>query len=259
VKRFVGRPGAGAATEAAARVAPELAPLSRERLLTMLDAGRAVRVAADMLARTGDNAVSEVLRGQGPFYEWDHYPKGDVYDHVTHAQFYYHAHPPAERPGEHGHFHTFLRPRGMPPGIAPAPVPDAPAAADPDAALCHLVAIGMDFDGRPVSLFATNRWVTGETWYRAEDAIRMLDFFAVDHARPSWPVNRWITSLVALFKPTIEDLLRRRDAAVADFAAAHPGENAYEARALNVLAEAPIAVERQIAAVEAALAALPQA
>ena len=247
-----------AAAPAADGFAPDLSRLSRERLETMLDAGRALRVAEDVLARTGDNVVSEVLRGQGTFYEWEHYPKGDVYDHVTHAQYYYHAHPAAERPAEHGHFHTFLRPGGMPPGIAPAPVPDAPAgAADPDATLCHLVAIGMDFHGRPVSLFATNRWVTGETWYRAEDDVRMLDFFAVDQARPSWPVNRWITSLMALFKPTAEILLRRRDAAIAAFAAAHPNENPFEARALNVLAEAAISVAAQIAAVEAALAASP--
>ena len=58
-----------------------------------------------VLAKTGDNVVSEVLRGVETFYEWEHYPPDDVYDRETHAQFYYHAHPPGERSfAEHGHF-----------------------------------------------------------------------------------------------------------------------------------------------------------
>lgn len=239
-----------------AKPSPDLVGLGRARLDAMREGGRAVLAATAELARAGDNPVSALLAGQGAFYEWDHYPKGDVYDPATGAQYYYHAHPAGERPGEHGHFHAFLRPRGMPPGIAPAPVPDRPDGAAADAALCHLVAIGMDFDGRPAALFATNRWVTGETWYRAEDAIAMLDRFAVDRAPPSPAVNRWITGLVALFRPTIAGLLAARDDALAAWQAAHPGANAYEARDLNVVAEAAISVADQIAAVEAARAAL---
>ena len=33
----------------------------------------------------------------------------------------------------------------------------------------------MDGWGEPIGLFATNRWVTGETWYPAGAVIRMLD------------------------------------------------------------------------------------
>ncbi|HSR70967.1 MAG TPA: hypothetical protein VLL72_01180, partial [Kiloniellales bacterium] len=81
----------------------------------MAEAGRAVVEAHRVLARTGDNVVGELLRDHDTFYEWDHYPPGDVYDRESHAQYYYHAHPPEQRfPGEHGHFHTFLRPKGMP-------------------------------------------------------------------------------------------------------------------------------------------------
>jgi hypothetical protein len=47
--------------------------------------------------KTVDNIVGEVLRGHGVFREWDHYPPDDVFDAVTHAQFYYHAHPPGQR------------------------------------------------------------------------------------------------------------------------------------------------------------------
>src|SRR3546814_7453899 len=63
-----------------------------------------------VLAKTGDNLVGELLKNNGTFYEWDHYPPGDVYDHETHGQYYYHAHAADQRfDGEHGHFHTFVR------------------------------------------------------------------------------------------------------------------------------------------------------
>ena len=232
--------------------AVRFASLGRARLETMLDAGREVRNCMRVLAKDGANVVAELLRDAPSFYEWDHYPKGDVYDRATHAQYYYHAHPEHERPSEHGHFHTFLRSAGMPRGIKPLPIPGAAPAAS-NAALSHLVAIGMDRFGQPVSLFATNRWVTDETWYRAEDVIRMLDFFEVDLAHPSWPVNRWISAMVPLFRPQIEWLMKRRDEAVAAWLKKKPRTRVYEDRGLNVASEMAIDVERQIAAVEQAL------
>ena len=91
--------------------------LPRARLEAMAEAAEVVVDCHRVLAKSGENMVSELLRGIETFYEWDHYPEGDIYDHETHSQYYYHAHPKEERPGEHGHFHTFLRPKGMPKGI----------------------------------------------------------------------------------------------------------------------------------------------
>jgi hypothetical protein len=141
----------------------------------------------------------------------------------------------------------------MPKGVKPAAIPGLAPPADANAALSHLVAIGMNRFGRPVSLFTTNRWVTDETWYRAGDVIRMLDFFEVDLAHPSWPVNRWISAMIPLFRPQIESLLKRRDEAVAAWQKKKSHVNAYEDRALNIASEMAIDVERQIAAVEQAL------
>jgi hypothetical protein len=78
-----------------------------------------------------------------------------------------HAHDKKDRPGEHGHFHTFMRGGGMPAGIEPAPLPDFEPKSDPHDLVCHLIAVSMDRSGWPIGLFATNRWVTGETWYAA--------------------------------------------------------------------------------------------
>lgn len=231
--------------------------LSRAELAAMCDAGAEILACQRVLAKTGDNVVSEVLRGQGTFFEWNHYPLGDVYDSDTHSQYYYHSHPESERaPGEHGHFHTFLRPLGMPPGIRPVPVADFIRPANPNDAVSHLVGISMDRAGQPIRLFTTNRWVTGETLYAAEDVVRMLDRFAIDHARPSWPVNRWITAMIRLFRPEIAELLRRRDEILAERQAAWPRRNVLDDHGLAVTSEMEISVSDRIAAVERELRAV---
>lgn len=227
----------------------DFASLSRSRLEAMAAAGEEVVECIRVLAKTGDNLVSELLRGHETFYEWSHYPPGDVYDAESHAQFYYHAHPQHERSGEHGHFHTFLRANGIPPSIRPAPIPDYARPVDPNDDLTHLVAISMNSVGLPIRLFATNRWVTGETWYRAEDVCLMVDRFVVDHAQPSWPVNRWIGAMMQLFHPQIVTLLRARDDRIGEWAAARPGVNVYEDRELEIAAALDIDIDAQIAAV----------
>lgn len=242
--------------EAAVKPEVDLSGLSRDRLEQMAAAGQEVLEVHRVLAKTGDNVVGEVLRGQGTFFEWDHYPKGDVYDAETHSQYYYHAHAVDQRfPGEHGHFHTFLRPKGMPEGLRPAKVPDFTPPADPNDALSHIIAISMDKFGLPFRLFTVNRWVTGEVWYAAEDVVAMLDHFMIDHARPSWPVNRWVSAMVCLFRPQIEELIRKRDLTVADWQDQHPDRNVYEDRELEVTSFVDIAIDQQAQAVTRALEA----
>lgn len=120
-------------------------------------------------------------------------------------------------------------------------------------ALAHLVAISMDEFGKPVSLFTINRWVTDETWYAADDVIAMLDRFVVDLARPSWPINRWITAMVDLFRPQIEALIVDRDAVVSR-RADQTGEEVFDDHALEVTAVRPIDIDRQLDAIAEALA-----
>ena len=234
--------------------AVELDQLATEDLELMVEAGRQAVEIYRVLAKTGDNVVGELLRGYETFYEWDHYPKGDVYDRETHAQYYYHAHVVEQRfPNEHGHFHTFVRPKGMPPGIKPADVPERVEKEDPNDELSHLIAIAMTGDGFPFRLFSTNRWVTGETWYRAKDVCVLLDYFEIDHAQPSWPANRWISAMIRLFKPQIAELLHARDRAVEDWARHRPGSDVFEDRDLEVTAYMEVSVEDQVRAISKAL------
>lgn len=211
----------------------------------MADAAAEVRECRRLLAKTAHNLVGEVLRGDGTFTEWNHYPTGDVYDPESHAQYYYHAHPRDSRPfEEHGHFHLFLRARGMPARVRAVVGGDLPPS---DAgALTHLVAISMDRFGEPVRLFTTNRWVTGGTWYRAGDVVRMLDLFAVEVVRPNLVVNRWMTAMVRLFRPEIEMLLVERDRTIDAWGRDHREADALEDRRLDVTSMLEISVETQI-------------
>jgi hypothetical protein len=148
-----------------------------------------------------------------------------------------------------------MRGGGMPEGVAPAPLPDFEPKSDKHDLVCHLIAISMDRPGWPSGLFTTNRWVTVETWYAAHDVSAMLDRLDVRMGKPSWPVNRWLTQILVLFRPQIEALLQERDARVLAWQREHPEvENIYEDRRLEVTSQMAISVEAQVGALEKALA-----
>jgi hypothetical protein len=233
-------------------VAPDLSVLSIARLQTMRLAGLEIMECYRVLKKAGMNVVGEVLRdtlNKGEtFYEFNHYPEDDVYDRDTHAQYYYHAH--RGEVGEHGHFHAFLRPKGMPAGVAPIDYPATDPWPQGNEALSHLVAIAMDSYGYPTGLFTTNRWVTAEAWYPAEQVIRMLDRFVIDHAFPSLPVNRWISAMFVLYRPHIEALLKQRDETVWAWAAEHPSADVFEDRKLDITSQIGVSVEDTLSRIE---------
>jgi hypothetical protein len=200
--------------------------------------------------------------------DWRHYPDGEVYDPATHVQYFYHRHPrsgggAAAEPVEHGHFHLFLRGEAIPHGTTPLLLPEAAVANAPvprqSAPLkrggrdevCHVVAIAVDAAGEPVRLFTTNRWVTGETWYRADDMIGLLDRFRLASGDPSALLNRWLEAMVRLFQPEIAVLLRNRDQAVMDWRVRWPRRNAFEDTRLEIASNFAIDLEARLAAVEA--------
>lgn len=226
-------------------------PLFCPKLEAMLMAGQEILECYRLLTKTGDNVVGELIRGHETFYERNHYPEGDVYDPKTHSQYYYHAH--RDDREEHGHFHTFLRPKGMPSDIRPVPLADFKPHEGGNAALSHLIAISMDVHGYPTGLFTTNRWVTGEVWYAEKDVCRMVEIFEMNQAYPSWPVNRWVTAMLQLFQTEIFDLLSQRDAAVKAWEQSHPDRNIYEDRELEVTSEIDISVDDKLYQLETLL------
>lgn len=183
-----------------------------------------------VLAKSGSNVLLETLREASSVAAWEHFPPGDVFDPETGAQWYYHSHPPREGEAEHGHFHCFVRPEG---------------AAGP---IHHLVAVGVDAYGRLVRLFTVNQWVVGDQWLDAEATIALLPRFDLHFARPSYLVNRWLTSVLALYASEIEELVRKRDAALAAHEAAlGGGQDARADRALEVMSELGVNLRRTAA------------
>jgi uncharacterized protein DUF6969 len=255
----------------------DFARLSRAALEAMAAAGRALADCQRAMIAAGTSPLGLALQGAGPVYEWRHYPEGDIYDSASHAQYFYHAHPAGERQagsgGEHGHFHTFLRARGMPPGVSPlvmpefavadnpaapkAPlVPSAPRTAEGEPAdpWSHLVAIALDSSGAALRFFTTNRWVTGETWYPAADVARMLDRFALAAGPPTPLLNCWIAAMLTLYRPQLGALLAQRDAAVMDWRRRRRAKvHVLDDRRLEVTSVLAIDVEGQIERVDAAL------
>ncbi|MBI2585135.1 MAG: hypothetical protein HYW28_04570 [Rhodospirillales bacterium] len=229
-----------------------LRELPATELEAMAAAGERVLECHRVLAKSGSNVVAEVLRGQGTFYEFDHYPAGDVYDPETHSQYYYHSH----REGEHGHFHTFLREKGMPEDCRPVPQSEADFMTERDDKLSHLIAISMNRAGFPIRLFTTNRWITADNWYTADDVTKMLNRFEMDLAWPSWPVNIWVTAMLRLFRPQIVELVRERDAAVAKWQKKHPDVDAFEDRGCDITSVRTISVAAQIKRINEALMAV---
>jgi hypothetical protein len=212
----------------------------------MADAGvKVVDCVRDLHAR-GSNLVTEVLRGGGDFTQWEHYPPDDVHDPESHAQYYFHAHPPEDREvRDYGHFHTFMRAEGMLGRSRRTDVKDTLAAADNNA-LSHLIAISMSPMGMPERLFTTNRWVTGETWYRAAHVIAVLDRFIIDLDHPSRLVNEWLSAMFVLFRPKIEELLIERDRVILQWQSDHIDTDAFEDRRLEIVSSVEISLYSQI-------------
>lgn len=204
----------------------------------LADAAAEVIDCMRVLGKSGTSLVREAVGG-ADFIELAHYPPGDVIDRETHSQAYFHAHPPSPaRAADFGHFHCFLRRPALPAAAAPLALPGNPAERAAEAVTAHLVAVSMDAHGRPTALFTTNRWVTDEVLYDAETLIAALPGFALDLALPSWPVNRWLTAMVVLYRDEIASLLRERDAALASV---DP-----EDRAVEVLSQRPLDLDGRL-------------
>jgi len=220
---------------------------SRETLLRMANAGvKAVACIGNLHTRRS-NLVIDVLRGSGDFTEWDHYPPDDVRDPKSGAQYYFHAHPPDERDDpDYGHFHLLMRSKGMPSGIRAGEMSDFVSPASDNDALSHLIAISMTPAGLPERLFTTNRWVTGEVWHRAADLISMLNRFVIDLDHPSRLLNDWLTAMVVLFRPQIEELLIERDRVILQWQADHADTDVFEDRRLEIASSTRISLHNQI-------------
>ena len=175
-----------------------------------------------LLAKSGENVLRETLR-DAPVTAWEHYPAGDVFDPESGGQWYYHCHLPPADAVEHGHFHCFVRPDG------------------PKGPVHHLIAVGVDAYGKLHRLFTVNQWVVGDNWLDAEPSIALLPRFDMQLAKPSYLVNRWLTAILTQYQPEIEQLIRKRDVAIAAHAIRGDLEAARQNRDYEVMSSLLIA------------------
>jgi hypothetical protein len=222
-----------------------LSTLTTEDLMRLAVAGQIFTTCQTALFAGRTSPISRIAKNVRSLNRDTHYPEGDVYDQETASQYYFHSHRHANE--EHGHFHTFLRARAIPAGIRPAPYGGRAKRPIGRDAVCHLIAVSTDTEGHPTSLFTTNRWVTGESFYAAHDVIALLPLFRITRETPCQTTNAWLTALIQLFAPQIAMLLRARDARILAWKAEHPKCDAFEDRNLEVTSSIAINPQLQIA------------
>lgn len=226
----------------------DLSELSDATILAMHAAAGEASAAMHAAHRANSNVVWDFLRFEKEVAPERHYPDDNAFDPESGSQYYYHMH----RPGEHGHFHCFIMHDGLPETAEPVPDQDLhlrdPGFTDPFA---HLIAISMDEFGHPKGLFTTNRWVTQEVIYPADQIIALLDRFRIDHTFPAWSTNRWLTAMIVLFRPQIESLIRAREATFGALREAHPDRVVYEDTDNEILSFAKIDIAEHSGAVAA--------
>ncbi|WP_328804713.1 DUF6969 family protein [Noviherbaspirillum galbum] len=199
------------------------------------------------LAKKGEHLLGNLLDGTPP-RQWAHYPEADAIDQSGGYQWFYHSHSPADREvtSEHGHIHLFARKplwgRRLRLGSEGA-----------FAMLCgnpqenpetrHLVGLGFDAKGIPISLFTVNSWVTGDLMLGADLTLELLQSINLNTGHAD--IDTVIESVVRLCAPELQELLRRRD----EVLRRHQGPDKLFDQSLELLSEVHIDLDKKLATV----------
>ncbi len=197
------------------------------------------------LAARGEHLLQGLLAGRPPT-QWQHYPGDDAIDASSGYQWFYHSHSPEDRPGatEHGHFHLFARrPLWSRRLQSKAEKAFAAMTGEPRKAVPkrHLLTIGLDAKGLPISLFTVNSWVTGDLMLSAATTARLLDDMRLDTGYPR--IDAVLECVIALCADEIREVLEARDAALSNW----PAEGVLEDTRLELLSERAIALDDKLA------------
>lgn len=212
-----------------------------------------VKAASDLLgvyvglAERGAHLLDNLLAGAPPV-QWERLPADDAVDSADRYQWFYHSHAPEDRAAdsEHGHVHLFAR-RALWKGLPATPDERAfrkfcghPRS---DAGTRHLLAIGLDSKGLPISVFTVNSWVTGDLMLGAEHTARLLSEIELDTGHPD--IDRMIVSVVRLCSAEIRRVVAQRD----EMLATREPRDVLEDRSLEVLSETSLDIDSRIASV----------
>ncbi|TDN87444.1 hypothetical protein EV677_2964 [Herminiimonas fonticola] len=221
-----------------------------QQISHMQSAAEALLACYAELAADKSHLLSEILDDSVP-RQWAHYPDDDVIDHAGGYQFFYHSHSPEDRDAtaEHGHFHVFARQdvhgTGVDPNAEQEFLKRLNGELPADANTIHLLCVALDAKGVPTALFTVNRWVTGDHLLSAETTLRLLSGFSV-HTQHELRISKWLTALLALFRPQIEQLLMERDKALWKLAEKRRKSGLLEDKSVELLSSIPIDIDLQI-------------
>jgi hypothetical protein len=214
----------------------------------LTEAGRRLLAVYARLAHRGEHLLAPLLAGAPPL-QWRHYPEHDAVDTEGGFQWFYHSHAPQDRPGaaEHGHIHLFARrPLWARRLHSRAEQAFAAMTGHPaDAPLTrHLLAIGFDAKGLPVSLFTVNSWVTGDLMLSAPLTLDLLASLRLATGHPN--LDDVVQATLALCREELVQLLARRDAALG----ANPAARKLHDPSLEVLSEIRLELDAKLQAMQ---------
>lgn len=216
---------------------------SRRRLAA---AARIRRVYVE-LAASRQHLLSSLLKGKAPV-QWQHYPENDAVDFTRGYQWFYHSHDPEDRPDaiEHGHFHLFARRSLWASRTASRAEKHFKAltGAKPSRSNTrHLISIGLNANGLPVSLFTVNSWVTGDLMLNAALTEELLLNMRLRTRHPS--VDAVIESVIVLCADEVRATLMQRDQTLAQWSE-RSGRSVLLDQRLEVLSEVRIDLDSKL-------------
>lgn len=185
-----------------------------------------------------------LLGGSAP-KQWAHYPDDDAIDSVRGYQWFYHSHSPEDRPGsaEHGHIHLFARrPLWGRRLRSKSEMEFSKLCGDPvsEAHTRHLLVIGFDAKGLPISLFTVNSWVTGDLMLGADLTMELLANMRLYTGHPE--VDAVVESTVRMCIPELYELMAARDQTLA----ANRGPNKLADTTLELLSEIAVDLDAKL-------------
>lgn len=198
------------------------------------------------LAERGEHLMGKLLGGEPP-RQWRHYPDDDAIDAERGYQWFYHSHAPEDRPGavtEHGHIHLFARRKLWSRRLRSVKELEFASIADnPDELVNtrHLIGLGLDAKGIPISLFTVNSWVTGDLMLSASNTALLLEQMTLDTGHRE--IDAVIECVIKLYRAEIRALLDQRDQLL--FLRGPPGILRDES--LEVLSEITIHIDSKLA------------
>lgn len=207
-------------------------------------AGSRLLAVYDALAERGEHLFGGLLGGAPP-RQWAHYPEDDAIDLERGYQWFYHSHSPEDRPAsaEHGHIHLFARRPVWARRLQSHSEKEfARLCGDPtsDARTRHLLVIGFDAKGLPISLFTVNSWVTGDLMLGAYLTVELLASMRLDTGHPE--IDAVVESTVRMCVSEIAGLMSARDEALAR----HPGPDRLDDQTLEILSEVHIDLDAKL-------------